>query len=61
MRREEIRNYDQYDYVLINNELESSAEPWPRSCGPSGCAGTGWRPQIRPILDTFERIMRGLN
>ena len=52
---EEIRNYPQYDYVLVNREVESSADRLVSIV-------TSWRSrrermekEIRPILETFER------
>ncbi len=52
----EIRNYKQYDYVVINDDLERSAQ---HACGDRS-GGTGspqsrMEEQIRPILETFRR------
>jgi len=51
---EEIRNYESYDYVLINREL---AEAQATLCGiirAERARRTRIENQIRPILDTFQ-------
>jgi len=50
----EIRNYGQYDYVLINNDLQSSAEALSAIVRAERLRRVRMEPQIRPILATFE-------
>lgn len=50
----EIRNYDQYDYVLINSELQSSAESLAAIVRAERMRRVRMEPQIQPILATFE-------
>src|SRR5258706_2353906 len=50
----EIRNYGQYDYVLINNDLQSSAESLAAIVRAERMRRVRMEPQIRPILATFE-------
>ena len=38
---EEIRKYDDYDYVLINHELANRPRLWLRSCAPNACGESG--------------------
>jgi len=50
----EIRNYGQYDYVLINNDLQSSADSLAAIVRAERMRRVRMEPQIRPILATFE-------
>lgn len=50
----EIRNYGQYDYVLINNDLTSSAESLAAIVRAERMRRVRMEPQIQPILATFE-------
>ncbi len=50
----EIKNYRQYDFVLINNDLQSSAESLAAIVRSERMRRTRMEAQIRPILATFE-------
>jgi|SRR5215813_11016370 len=50
----EIRNYGQYDYVLINNDLQSSAESLAGIVRSERLKRERMEARIRPILETFE-------
>jgi guanylate kinase len=50
----EIRNYDQYDYLLINNDLQSSAESLAAIVRAERMRRVRMEPRIQPILATFE-------
>jgi len=50
---EEIRNYNVYDYVLINNELATSAPTLASIVRAERVRRIRIENQIRPILDTF--------
>jgi guanylate kinase len=50
---EEIRNYDQYDYVLINHDVEDSAATLCAIVRAERVRRTRIEDQIRPILETF--------
>ena len=50
----EIRNYGQYDYVVVNNELQSSAEALAAIVRAERMRRVRMEPQIQPILTTFE-------
>jgi len=50
----EIGNYGQYDYVLINNDLQSSADSLAAIVRAERMRRVRMEPQIRPILATFE-------
>lgn len=50
----EIRNYSAYDYVLINNDLEESAETLCGIVRAERTRRTRIEPLVRPILETFE-------
>ena len=50
----EIRNYGQYDYLLINNDLQSSAESLAAIVRAERLRRARMEPKIGPILDTFE-------
>jgi guanylate kinase len=51
---EEIRNYSQYDYVLVNREVEASVETLRSIVKASRSRRDRMERQIRPILETFE-------
>lgn len=50
----EIRNYGQYDYLLINNDLQSSAESLAAIVRAERMRRKRMEPRIQPILATFE-------
>ena len=51
---EEIRNYSQYDYVLVNRELESSVDTLVAIVKATRSRRDRMENQIHPILETFE-------
>jgi len=51
---EEIRNYQKYDYVLINREVEESSAVLSAIVRAERARRTRIENQIRPILDTFQ-------
>jgi guanylate kinase len=51
---EEIRNYDAYDYILINRDLDESDAVLSGIVRAERARRTRIEDQIRPILDTFE-------
>jgi len=51
---EEIRNYQKYDYVLINREVEESGAVLSAIVRAERVRRTRIEDQIRPILDTFQ-------
>jgi guanylate kinase len=51
---EEIRNYQQYDYVLVNREVESSAQRLVSIVTSARSRREKMEQEIRPILATFE-------
>jgi guanylate kinase len=51
---EEIRNYSQYDYVLVNREVEASVEILRSIVKATRSRRDRMERQIRPILETFE-------
>ncbi len=50
----EIRNYDRYDYVVVNDNLERSAETLAAIVTAERVRRTRIEDQLRPILKTFE-------
>jgi guanylate kinase len=50
----EIGNYDQYDYVLVNNDLQSSAESLAAIVRAERMRRVRMESQIQPILATFD-------
>ncbi len=50
----EIRDYGEYDYVLVNNELECSASTLAAIVKAERVRRTRMEDQIHPILDTFK-------
>ena len=55
---EEIRNYSQYDYVLVNREVEASVETLVAIVKATRSRRDRMEEQIRPILETFNRCLR---
>jgi len=51
---EEIRNYNRYDYVLINRDLDESDATLSAIVRAERVRRTRIEEQIRPILDTFQ-------
>jgi len=51
---EEIRNYNQYDYVLINHRLEESVNTLTAIVKAERVRRTRMEEQIRPILKSFQ-------
>jgi guanylate kinase len=51
---EEIRNYEAYDYVLINRELVEAEATLSAIVRAERARRTRIEDQIRPILDTFQ-------
>jgi guanylate kinase len=52
---EEIRNYDQYDYVLVNQDVEESSETLRSIVYAERARRTRMEETVRPILKTFEQ------
>ena len=50
---EEVRNYTQYDYVLINRELEESAARLATIVKAERLRKTRMEEEVRPILESF--------
>jgi guanylate kinase len=51
---EEIRNYSQYDYVLVNHEVEPSVDNLMSIVKATRCRRDRMEREIRPILETFK-------
>jgi guanylate kinase len=51
---EEIRNYSQYDYVLVNREVEASVEILKSIVKATRSRRDRMEREIRPILETFH-------
>src|SRR3954470_23885305 len=51
---EEIRNYTQYDYVLVNHQLEESVNTLSAIVVAERVRRIRMEEQIRPILESFE-------
>jgi guanylate kinase len=51
---EEIRNYSQYDYVLVNREVEASVETLVSIVKATRSRRDRMEKEIQPILETFE-------
>ena len=52
---EEVRNYTQYDYVLINRELEDSSARLASIVKAERLRKARMEEEVRPILESFER------
>jgi guanylate kinase len=50
----EIRNYDRYDYIVVNDDLERSAETLASIVTAERVRRTRIEDQLRPIFATFE-------
>ncbi len=53
---EEVRNYTQYDYVLINREIEKAAADLVSIVEAERLRKARMEEEVRPILKSFERI-----
>ncbi|MGA3188893.1 MAG: guanylate kinase [Bryobacteraceae bacterium] len=51
---EEIRNYSQYDYVLVNREVEASVDTLKSIVKATRSRRDRMEREIRPILETFN-------
>jgi guanylate kinase len=51
---DEIRNYSQYDYVLVNRDLQASVDNLVAIVSANRSRRHWMEQQIRPILETFE-------
>lgn len=51
---EEIRNYSQYDYLLVNRDVEASVDNLASIVSANRSRRHWMEQQIRPILETFE-------
>jgi guanylate kinase len=51
---EEVRNYTQYDYVLINREIEESAARLSSIVKAERLRKARMEEEVRPILESFE-------
>jgi guanylate kinase len=51
---EEIRNYNQYDYVLVNHQVEESVNTLAAIIRAERVRRIRMEEQIRPILKSFE-------
>jgi len=52
---EEVRNYKQYDYVLINHEIERSVARLESIVQAERMRRMQMEEEVRPILESFER------
>ncbi len=52
---EEVRNYTQYDYVLINRELEDSTARLSAIVRAERLRKARMEEEVRPILESFEK------
>ena len=55
---EEVRNYTQYDYVLINNHLEESVARLQAIVKAERIRRGRMEEEVRPILESFEKQLR---
>jgi guanylate kinase len=53
---EEVRNYTQYDYVLINNQLDESVARLQAIVRAERIRRVRMIEEVRPILESFEKI-----
>ena len=53
---EEVRNYTQYDYVLINRELEESAARLATIVKAERLRKARMEEEVRPILESFGKL-----
>ncbi len=54
----EIRNYSQYDYVLVNREVEASVETLESIVKATRSRRDRMEDEIRPILETFSKVKK---
>ena len=54
--KEEIRNYSQYDYVLVNREVNASVERLAAIVEATRSRRERMEREIEPILETFENV-----
>jgi len=52
---DEVRNYTQYDYVLINREIEEASARLSSIVKAERLRKARMEEEVRPILDSFER------
>jgi len=52
--KEEIRNYSQYDYVLVNRDVQASVDNLTAIVSANRSRRHWMEQQIRPILETFQ-------
>ncbi len=52
---EEVRNYSQYDYVLINSDLEESVARLQAIVRAERIRRTRMEAKVKPILESFEK------
>ncbi len=52
--KEEIRNYSQYDYVLVNKDVQASVDNLTAIVSANRSRRHWMEQQIRPILETFQ-------
>jgi guanylate kinase len=57
---EELRNYKQYDYVLVNHQVEESTATLAAILRAERVRRTRMEDQVRPILKSFEEKPRSL-
>jgi guanylate kinase len=53
---EEVRNYSQYDYVLINREIEEAAARLAAIVEAERLRKARMEEEVRPILESFENV-----
>ena len=54
----EVRNYSQYDYVLINREIEESAARLATIVKAERLRKARMEVEVRPILESFEQAVK---
>jgi guanylate kinase len=55
---EEVRNYTQYDYVLINREIEDSSARLESIVSAERLKKARMEAEVRPILESFSDSQR---
>jgi guanylate kinase len=55
---EEVRNYTQYDYVLINREIEDSSARLESIVSAERLKKARMEQEVRPILESFGDSQR---
>jgi guanylate kinase len=56
---EEVRNYSQYDYVLINREIEEASARLASIVEAERLRKARMEEEVRPILQSFESVEKG--